>query len=119
MDAIPKVIPLLDAVDPRDKRKNRLNDPIVEGFLDYIDRTVAAARERRKIEEEAKLESRRLQVDYDRKLAYLQGRVEAARQDMMSAPDLPGAASSAEKAYHFWLTQLQHFKQQGRVSGLL
>jgi hypothetical protein len=97
MDAIPKVIPLLDAVDPRDKRKARLNDPVVEGFLDYIDRYVAESRERRKVEEEVKLEARRLQAEYDRKLAFLQGRVEAARQDMMNVPDLPGAASSAEK----------------------
>jgi len=118
MDAISRIQPVVDAVDPKPKR-NRLNDPILEGFLDYIDRYVAESRERRKVEAEVKLEARRLQAEFDRKLAFLQGMVESARQAMLGAPDLPGGVSSEEKAYYFWLAQLQGFKQQGRIESAL
>jgi len=118
MDAISKIQPVVEPVDPQ-PRRSRLNDPVLEGFLDYIDRYVAESRERRKIEAEVKLEARRLQVEYDRKLAFLQGMVEAARQSMLGAPDLPGTVSGEEKAYYFWLAQLQSFKQQGRIGSVL
>jgi hypothetical protein len=118
MDAISRIQPVVEAVDPN-PRRNRLNDPILEGFLDYIDRYVAESRERRKIETEVKLEARRLQAEYDRKLAFLQGMVEAARQTMLGAPNVPGGASNEEKAYYFWLAQLQGFKQQGRIASVL
>jgi hypothetical protein len=121
MDGLSRIEPLLDAVRPeRRERTGSLEDPVLESFLDHIDRYLEKLREQRKVQEEARLEDRRLQVEYDRKLSFLKGKVDEALHAMLAVRENaePGVTTPEERRYQYWKTELEHFKQRGRIAGV-
>lgn len=119
MDPITRLQPLLDALKPK-ARSASVDDPMIKSFLDYIDQCVAETKAHNKAQDQAALEARRLQAEYDKKLAFLQCKVQEAFQAMMSVrQDLPpGSHSPEEGQYNYWVSQLQGFKEQSHLGGL-
>ena len=121
MDGLSRLEPLLDAVRPeRGERTGKVDDPVLENFLDHIDRYLEKLRYQKKVQDEEALEARRIQAEYERELSFLKGRVQEALHDMLaaqaSAPD--GVTTLEEQRYSYWRSQLEHFLQKGRCGSV-